>query len=55
MHGVDAENIRLEVIAERDGWICGICNEPINPETKWPDQQCWSIDHIEPLSMGLAM
>ena len=54
MYGVDAENIKLEIIAERDGWVCGICNKPINPETKWPDQQCWSIDHVEPLSMGGA-
>ena len=52
MYGSESENIKLSTLAERDGWMCGICNKSINPETKWPNQQCWSVDHIEPLSMG---
>ena len=39
-------------IFERDGWVCGICHEPIDPEVKWPDPMSKSLDHIIPISEG---
>ncbi|HJC29572.1 MAG TPA: HNH endonuclease [Candidatus Dietzia intestinigallinarum] len=42
-----------QAIFERDGWICGICAEPIDPRLLGqvrPDAP--SIDHIVPLSRG---
>ena len=41
-----------ESIFERDGWKCGLCDEPIDPELKWPDTRSPSIDHVIPLSLG---
>jgi hypothetical protein len=41
----------LEVF-ERDEWMCGICESPIDSQLKWPDQLSVSLDHIVPLSKG---
>ena len=43
--------IREEIFA-RDNWICGLCQEPIDPELKWPESGFASIDHIVPISLG---
>ena len=43
--------LRDEIFA-RDGWVCGICDEPIDPQVQWPDPACATIDHIVPLSRG---
>jgi 5-methylcytosine-specific restriction endonuclease McrA len=42
---------RLEVF-ERDGWICGICHEPIDRELKRPDPMAVTLDHIKPVGKG---
>jgi hypothetical protein len=42
---------RIE-IGERDGWIWGICDEPIDKTLRFPNQQSPSLDHIKPLSLG---
>lgn len=39
-------------IAERDGWMCGICGGRIPKRAKHPDGRSLSIDHIVPLSEG---
>ena|ERR1039458_5581974 len=39
-------------IYERDGGICGICNEPVNAELRFPDPCSASIDHIIALANG---
>ena len=39
-------------IFERDGWICQICFDVIDPEIKLPDVMCVSLDHIMPISRG---
>lgn len=39
------ERFSHEEIAERDGWTCHICEEPVTRER-------WSIDHLVPLSFG---
>ena len=41
---------RLEVF-ERDGWVCGICTEPIDSELRYPEPRSASVDHIVPLSL----
>lgn len=35
-------------IAERDNWICGICEEPIDSTLRVPDSYSLSVDHIVP-------
>lgn len=39
-------------LGERDGWVCGICDEPLDRALKWPDAHSISIDHIIPISKG---
>lgn len=37
-------------VYERDGWVCGICHESIDPELKWPEPRSASLDHVLPLA-----
>ena len=41
-----------EEVFERDGWICQICEEPVDKTLKHPDPMCKSLDHKTPLSRG---
>jgi 5-methylcytosine-specific restriction endonuclease McrA len=42
---------RLKVF-ERDGFICQLCNEPIDRNARWPNKLFATLDHIKPLSKG---
>jgi hypothetical protein len=42
---------RLAVF-ERDGWICQLCYEPIDPTIKGRKSKAASIDHVIPLALG---
>lgn len=46
------ERIDRVSIGERDGWVCGICDEPVDQTLKFPDRMSPSLDHILPLSRG---
>lgn len=48
----NAEQIVYRDVFDRDGWSCGICSEPVDPATDWPDPLSASLDHILPLSKG---
>ena len=37
-------------VFERDGWICGICRDAIDPAVSHPDLMCASVDHVIPLA-----
>lgn len=50
--GATVEKFSREEILERDGWICGICDEPIDKSLQWPHPNYASIDHIIPLARG---
>lgn len=39
-------------IFDRDGWVCQLCMEPVDPARKWPDLMSASLDHIVPLAKG---
>lgn len=41
-------------VFERDGWVCGLCDEPVPPEAVYPDPLSASLDHVVPLSLGGA-
>lgn len=41
----------LEVY-ERDGWVCGLCRKPVEPDLAWPDPLSPSLDHVVPLAAG---
>lgn len=48
----DAEAFDYGEIYDRDGWVCGLCSEPVNPDLQWPDPMSVSLDHIVPVSRG---
>nr|DAP09017.1 MAG TPA: HNH endonuclease [Caudoviricetes sp.] len=48
----EREDFRYEEIFERDEWTCGICNEPVDPDSEFPDLRSPSLDHVIPLSKG---
>lgn len=50
--GAVAETIRPAAVFARDGWLCGICQEPVDPDLRWPDARSASLDHIKPLARG---
>ncbi len=39
-------------IADRDGWVCGICDGPIDELLRWPHPGSLSMDHVVPLAMA---
>jgi len=39
-------------IFERDKWVCGICELPVESALKWPHPLSASLDHIVALSLG---
>ena len=39
-------------IAERDGYVCGLCGRSVDMSLKYPDRMSASIDHILPISKG---
>lgn len=41
-------------IYERDGWVCRLCGEPVNPAATWPDPLSASLDHVMPIIAGGA-
>jgi hypothetical protein len=46
------ERVDLAEIAERDGWICQICFDPVNSDLIYPKWGSASQDHIIPLTKG---
>lgn len=47
-----AEMFSRTEIADRDGWICQLCGEPVDPSLEWPHPLSQSLDHKTPLSKG---
>lgn len=46
------EKFDAVAIFEASGWICGLCDEDVDPTLKWPDPFMQSLDHIVPLAKG---
>ncbi|MGY1773512.1 HNH endonuclease [Blastococcus sp. SYSU D00813] len=46
------EDIDVKALWERDGGLCGICDEPIELELRWPDPMCLTVDHVIALADG---
>lgn len=40
-------------IYDRDGWICQLCSDPVDPDLKSPHRLSATLDHIEPVSYAL--
>ena len=39
-------------VFDRDGWVCGLCAEPVSRNATYPDPLSASLDHVIPLSRG---
>lgn len=50
--GATVETFRYSEVFERDGWVCGICREPVEPELRFPDPRSVSLDHMQPIAKG---
>lgn len=46
------EPVNFTEIAERDGWVCQLCFDPVDPDVRWPDTMSASLDHEVPLISG---
>lgn len=51
-YGVAYEPISKREIYERDGWMCGLCHQPVDPALTFPDPMSASLDHIVPMARG---
>jgi len=49
--GIVEKFVNLEIF-ERDGWVCGICHEPVDPNLKKPDPGAVELDHVIPIVKG---
>lgn len=49
---VRVESFSSREVFERDGWVCGLCSEPIPRDVLWPDLRSPSIDHVVPIARG---
>lgn len=54
VRGAAAEKFKISEIYERDGWICQLCGEQVDPNLAYPDAMSASLDHVVPLSRGGA-
>ncbi|WP_244328694.1 HNH endonuclease [Streptomyces marokkonensis] len=41
-------------IGDRDGWICGLCQDPVEQAYQHPDPRSPSIDHVRTIAAGGA-
>lgn len=49
---VRVETFQHEEIFDRDGWVCYLCENPVDPTASWPHPMMPSIDHVIPISRG---
>lgn len=50
--GATIELFGAHEVFERDGWVCGLCEEPVDRTLAHPHPMSASLDHIIPLSKG---
>lgn len=48
----DFEEFTRQEIGDRDGWVCGICDNEIDRALVFPDWWSQSLDHVVPLVHG---
>ena len=50
--GASVESFARNDVFERDGWVCGICCDPIPKDHSYPSPLSASLDHVVPLIRG---
>lgn len=46
------ERFTADEIGERDGWVCGLCEGPVERAYRHPDPRSPSIDHVRTIASG---
>lgn len=46
------EVITISMLGNRDGWICWLCEQPVDAVLAYPDPMMASYDHVLPVSRG---
>jgi hypothetical protein len=41
-----------KAILDRDGWVCQLCHQPIDPSIPWPKPMSATVDHKIPVTKG---
>lgn len=50
--GVGSKTLTFHTVAERDGFRCGLCGEPVDMSLSVPHLRAPTLDHIVPLARG---
>lgn len=50
--GCEYEDVDILAIFEEADWTCYLCGEKIDPEIRWPDRECASLDHEIAIKSG---
>ncbi|AID58955.1 hypothetical protein PBI_GAIA_136 [Mycobacterium phage Gaia] len=50
--GPFVEHVSISVLADRDGYVCQLCGNPVDMSLRFPDSGSASMDHIMPVSLG---
>jgi 5-methylcytosine-specific restriction endonuclease McrA len=48
------EKVDRLLVFERDGWICKLCDQPIDSTLRLPHLKAATLDHIVPVAEGGA-
>jgi 5-methylcytosine-specific restriction endonuclease McrA len=51
-YGGEYEYINSRTVFARDGWVCQLCQRPVDEGLSWPHTESASLDHVVPLSRG---
>lgn len=46
------EDVTVADLVARDGWVCGLCGDPVDMAHRHPHPRSLTIDHVVPLSRG---
>lgn len=50
--GVASDPYTVDLVAERDEFVCHLCGHSVDMSLYWPDRYSPSVDHVVPLSQG---
>ncbi|MFM9590260.1 HNH endonuclease [Streptomyces scabiei] len=46
------ERYDVAEIGARDGWVCGLCGDPVDRHRRHPDPRSPSVDHVRTVAAG---
>lgn len=52
LYGADYKRFDKRSVFERDGWLCQLCDLPVDQSAAFPHPNSPSLDHIIPISLG---